>query len=156
MIQDSFDALTDEILVEADSLQDSLDEYNGTDYANRTTAEHIQHIIDNATDLVERYRLDKSKGVHNQWETFQDLNAAYNDLVKADALLSEVIFAAVERETVTMTVTVTETMTEVTTVFETVPPPESESRLVVTGLGIAGLLAGLVIGVLIGRGMGRY
>ena len=121
---EAFDALTEEILAEADSLATGVETYNTTAGADIAVANAAQEVIDAAVDMVHLYQYDSSKGMHDGAETFTNLNEAYADLLNAKATFYQDSAAA---------------------------PAAPMDMVIIIGGAAGGLVLGLVLGVLVGR-----
>jgi hypothetical protein len=142
MIEDAFEALTLEIHTEATALQAIIDAYNATAGADHAVANYVDGVIGDVEDVVHLYEADKSKGFHHPMMIFEDLNAAYVDLIEAKAYFYENTDTG-PTVTVTVTVTVTNTVTG--------PPPPPADTLLLIGGSVGGIVVGLVLGILVGR-----
>ncbi len=141
MIEDAFEALTHEIHTEATALQAIIDAYNATEGADHAVANHVADIIEEVEDVVHLYEADRSMGFHYPHMIFEELNAAFVDLVDAKAYFYENTDTG---PTVTVTVTVTNTVTGT-------PPPPAGDTLLLIGGSVGGIVVGLVLGILVGR-----
>ncbi|MFW9845959.1 MAG: ammonia-forming cytochrome c nitrite reductase subunit c552 [Candidatus Thorarchaeota archaeon] len=138
MIQDAFEALSDEFYTEADALRATILAYNDTAGADTDLVDDLILEIDNAEYVFDLLGYDRSEGFHNPAGVFEELNAAYRDLLEAKATFYE---SVPEEVTVTVTVTVT----------QTAPPPIPGDTLFLIGGSVAGIVIGLVLGILVGR-----
>ncbi len=146
MTEDSFVALTEEIIDEAESLQAIVDAYALEAGANTTLVDEITAIIGDVEDVVHYYQYDGSSGFHDRADIFASLNEAYADLLNGKATFYE----WTGFDTVTVTEIVTETVTETVTVTVTVPGGGYDTLTLVGGAS-GGIVLGLVLGVLVGR-----
>jgi hypothetical protein len=123
---EAFDALTEEILEDAEALAAEVATYNATAGANITLANLAQDAVDNAEDVVHYYQADSSRGFHDGAETFHALNEAHAALLNAKA-----------------------------TFYRGSAPAGGFTlggdTLTLVGLGVGGIVVGLVLGVLVGR-----
>ncbi|MHA2207118.1 MAG: multiheme c-type cytochrome, partial [Candidatus Thorarchaeota archaeon] len=123
---EAFDALTEEILEDAEALGAEVATYNATAGANVTLANLAQAAVDNAEDVVHYYQADSSRGFHDGAETFHALNEAHAALLNAKA-----------------------------TFYRGSAPAGGFTlggdTLTLVGLGVGGIVVGLVLGVLVGR-----
>ncbi|MFW9966915.1 MAG: ammonia-forming cytochrome c nitrite reductase subunit c552 [Candidatus Thorarchaeota archaeon] len=135
MRHDAYEALTQEILDEADSMATVVAAYNATEGADVAAANAMQAAIDEAERVVGYYGYDGSGGFHDGAETFTALNEVYADLLNAKATFYE---STAEAPTVTVTVTTTVTVI-------------GGDTLLLIGGSVGGIVIGLVLGVLVGR-----
>lgn len=163
-IQNSFDVLVDEVLAEAASLQSIIDSYNQTAGSNKTLVNEIKWRIDDAVEIVEVARDDRSHGFHNPAYLTAEVYSAYTDLLNAksffyESLQGETItiietVIVTENVTITETVTVTETQTItqiITEAFTSLVTIVGDTTLLVIGGSFGGIVIGIVIGILMGR-----
>ncbi|MFX1368563.1 MAG: ammonia-forming cytochrome c nitrite reductase subunit c552 [Promethearchaeota archaeon] len=124
MRHDAFEALTDEILDEAETLAEEVDTYNTTAGADIAVANAMQDAIDDAESVVDYYMADGSMGFHDGAQTFEALNEAYAALLDAKATFYEA---------------------------KAIPAgPGLDMILLIGGAG-GGIVLGLVLGILVGR-----
>jgi hypothetical protein len=140
MIEDAFEALVLEFTTEADALQAIIDAYNATAGADHAVANYVDAAISDASDVVHLYEADGSHGFHHPQMIFEDINAAFRDLLDAKAYFYENTDTG---PTVTVTVTVTNTVTS--------PPLPGGDTLLLIGGSVGGIVVGLVLGILVGR-----
>jgi formate-dependent nitrite reductase cytochrome c552 subunit len=122
---EAYTALTDEITSAAASLAGLVDTYNATAGANYSLSAEVYDSIDAANSVVSLYNADKSMGMHNGVQTFDDLNAAYANLLNAKAMFFKL--------------------------STTAAPAGGMDMIIVIGGAAGGLVLGLVLGVLVGR-----
>jgi len=137
MIQDAFTALSTEFYSESDALRTLILAYNDTAGADHTLVDDLILDIDNAEYVFDLLGYDRSQGFHNPGTIFEELNAAYRDLLEAKATFYE---SVPEEVTVTVTNTITTTVTVI----------GADTLLIVAG-SVGGIVIGLVLGILVGR-----
>jgi formate-dependent nitrite reductase cytochrome c552 subunit len=140
MIEHAFDALTDEIEAEASTFGAIVLAYNATAGADHDLANTVYAAVENAEFWVDYYEADGSYGFHYPHLTFEELNAAYAEMLDAKAYFYEMMPA----DAVTVTVTVTNTVTNTVTVL-------GGDSLLLVGGSVGGIVIGLVLGILVGR-----
>lgn len=140
MIQDAFEALSTEFYADYDALTADILAYNDTAGADHTLVNNLMTEIDDAEFVFYLLGNDGSGGFHNPTGVFEDLNAAYRDLLEAKATFIE----STSAEGVTVTVTVTNTVTNTVTVM-------GGDMLLTVGGAVGGIVIGLVLGILVGR-----
>ncbi len=137
-IQNAFDALSQEILDEANSLQEVINAYNATDGANHTLVTEVQQTIDEVVENVGLLVADGSHGFHDPAGISSSLTAEYAKLLNAKVYFYENI----PPETVTVTQTVTQTVTV---------PVEMTNTLMLAGGAVGGIIVGLLLGIVVGK-----
>ncbi|MFW9888251.1 MAG: ammonia-forming cytochrome c nitrite reductase subunit c552 [Candidatus Thorarchaeota archaeon] len=137
MIQDAFAALSTEFYADYDALTAVILAYNDTAGADHTLVNNLITDIDDAESVFFLLGNDGSQGFHNPTGVFEELNAAYRDLLEAKATFYE---SVPEEVTVTVTNTVTNTVTVV-----------GGDMLLTVGGAVGGIVIGLVLGILVGR-----
>ncbi|MFW9803472.1 MAG: ammonia-forming cytochrome c nitrite reductase subunit c552 [Candidatus Thorarchaeota archaeon] len=135
MIQDAFAALSTEFYAEADALRALIVAYNDTEGADQTLAADLVAEIDDAEYVFDLLGYDRSQGFHNPGTIFEEMNAAYRDLLEAKATFYESV-----PEEVIVTVTTTHTVEVV----------GGDMLLTIAG-SVGGIVIGLVLGILVGR-----
>lgn len=136
-IQDTFDALVEEIETEADDLETIVLAYNATEGADHELVGEVMDVLDDVSASIMAMNGDGSSGFHDRVGILDTLNGAYRDLLNAKAYFYENTPAE------TVTVTVTETVT--------VPAPAGMDTLVLAGGAVGGIVIGLILGLLVGR-----
>ena len=140
MIEHAFDALVAEFETEAAALQAIVDTYNATAGADHAVANYVDAAISDAESVVNLYKEDGSHGFHHPMMIFEDINAAYRDLIDAKSYFYE------NTDTGPMT-----TVTNTVTVTVTAPPVPGGDTLLLIGGSVGGIVVGLVLGILVGR-----
>jgi predicted CXXCH cytochrome family protein len=141
LIGDAFDALSEEVLAEAESFELRVQAFNESARANVTFANEMQEIIDDVRDRVQDLIDDDSHGFHNPADMTAALNEAFRDLLEAEAVFYQYVPTVYE----TNTVTVTET--------NLITRSDADNMLVMVGGSIGGIIIGLLVGVIVGKRM---